>query len=197
MANRIGVIADTHGRLHPRIPELFAGVDHILHAGDIGGAAILEELERIAPVTAVAGNNDDASGYEIRRVRIGGLRVLLTHILPRPSDPDPRVIESLKEEPADIVVFGHSHLPHDEIRDGQWFFNPASAGPRRFDLPVSAGLLKRRGRGWHGLHIGLDERSVASLQQTMNRLSGGFGTSAPETRPAQKLSTPRAYNRLK
>ena len=168
---KIGVISDTHGQLHPAVAEVFRGVDHIVHAGDIGGDHVIASLERIAPVTAVRGNNDDDMGEEVARFEIGGLRVLLTHILPRPHQPDRRVVESLREAPADVVVFGHSHLPHDERVGPVWYFNPASAGPRRFDLPVSVGVIERAsGGGWRGYHIALDERSVAALQKRMNQL---------------------------
>lgn len=168
---RIGIISDTHGSFHPAIAEVFASVDHILHAGDIGGAHILDALRKLAPVTSVDGNNDDASGEEIVRTRLGSLGVLLTHILPRPHKPGPHVARSLRAEPADLVVFGHSHLPHNEIVGGVRFFNPASAGPRRFDYPKSVGILERRNGGWEAVHIALDERSSDALEKWMNRLS--------------------------
>jgi uncharacterized protein len=171
MPFRIGVIADTHGLVHPRVAELFANVDHILHAGDIGGAHVLKALRALAPATSVDGNNDDATGEEIVRAALGGLNILLTHILPRPRKPAPRVLASLAKRPADIVVFGHSHLPHNERVDGVWYFNPASAGPRRFDLPVSAALLEKKGREWKAIHVALDERSVDALKKRMNQLS--------------------------
>jgi putative phosphoesterase len=143
-----------------------------VHAGDIGGEHVIEALERIAPLTAVRGNNDGDSGEEIARFEVGGLRVLLTHILPRPHGPDRRVVESLRKTPADVVVFGHSHLPHDERVETLWYFNPASAGPRRFDLPVSVGMFEKQSSGeWRGYHIALDERSVAALKQRMNQLN--------------------------
>lgn len=167
---RIGVIADTHGRLHPRVADVFAGVDHILHAGDIGGAHVLEELERIAPVTAVLGNNDDASGEDVLRLRLGGLKVLLTHILPRPRKLGRAVAASLRDDPADVVVFGHSHLPHNERIDTTLFFNPASAGPRRFDLPISVGLLEKVSGQWRARHVALDERSLEALKKRMNQM---------------------------
>jgi putative phosphoesterase len=142
-----------------------------VHAGDIGGAHVVAALSELAPLTAVEGNNDDATGEEIVRVRLGTLRVLVTHILPRPHKPAHRVIESLRREPADVVVFGHSHLPHNEVLDGLRYFNPASAGPRRFSYPVSAGLFEKRGREWQAMHVALDERSVAALEKWMNQLS--------------------------
>jgi len=164
---RIGVISDTHGLLRPEAVAALAGVDHILHAGDIGGEGIIEALEEIAPVTAVRGNTDDASGYDIARVAVSGMRILVTHILPRPDAPGPNVCDALRREPADLVVFGHSHLPHDEVIGGVWYFNPASAGSRRFDYPVSVGIIERH----HAYHVALDERSVAALKKRMNQLS--------------------------
>ena len=173
---RIGVISDTHGQLHPRVFELFAGVDHILHAGDVGDEEILVDLALIAPVTAVAGNVDGfrcGSAREEARVTLGGLRFYLTHILDRPLAPRAAVVEALRVEPADVVVFGHSHLPHDARLGALWFFNPASAGPRRFDYPCSVGILEDAGGRWTGRHVGLDDRSVAALAtgKHLNQLS--------------------------
>lgn len=167
---RIGVIADTHGRLHENVPRLFETVDHIVHAGDIGGAHVLDALRALAPLTYVDGNNDDATGEEIVREELGGLRILLTHILPRPRKPADRVLESLRREPADVVIFGHSHLPHNERIDGVRYLNPASAGPRRFDLPVSVAMLEKHGREWKAMHVALDERSVMALEKRMNQM---------------------------
>ena len=155
MPFRIGVISDTHGLVRPEVAIAFTNVDAIVHAGDIGGEHVLEALRAIAPLTFVEGNNDDASGEEIVRVTIGGLRILLTHILPKPQKPAPRVVASLKKTPADIVIFGHSHVPFNDRVGGVWYFNPASAGPRRFHLPVSVGLLEKRGRAWSAVHVKL------------------------------------------
>src|SRR5688572_8320501 len=99
---RIGLISDTHGVLHPRLPDVFSHVDAIVHAGDVGGEHVLRALPSLGPLTYVDGNNDDASGEDIRRFEIGGLRILLTHILPRPHKPAPRVLASLRKEPADL-----------------------------------------------------------------------------------------------
>ncbi len=168
---RIGVIADTHGLLRPEVLAVLRGVDHILHAGDVGGHDVIDALRAIAPVTFVDGNNDDSDGFDVARATVGDCRVLLTHILPRPHDPAPGVVASLRAAPADIVVFGHSHLPHDERVDGVWYFNPASAGPRRFDYPASVGMIEKTRNGWHGQHIALDDRSVDALEARMNQLS--------------------------
>ena len=167
---RIGLIADTHGVVHPRVPALFASVDHIIHAGDVGGAHVLDALRALAPLTYVDGNNDDATGEDVLRFETGGLRVLLTHILPRPSRPAARVVQSLRDVPADLVVFGHSHLPHHERVGDVVYFNPASAGPRRFDYPTSVGYLEKRGKDWSVTHVALDERSVEALGKRMNQM---------------------------
>jgi uncharacterized protein len=169
LSERIGVIADTHGFMHPRVADVFANVDHIVHAGDIGGDHVLRALEQLAPVTSVLGNNDDDDGLAIVRKTIGGVKLLVTHILPRPHKLRADVAASLRKRPADVVVFGHSHLPHNEVVGGVRFFNPASAGPRRFDYPVSVGIIE----GERVVHVALDERSVAALTRRMNQLSRG------------------------
>ena len=162
----IGVISDTHGLLRPEALAALHGADAIVHAGDIGGMEIIRTLAKIAPVTFVEGNNDARDGTDVVRVTLGGLRILLTHILPRPHAPHRHVLASLRNEPADVVVFGHSHLPHDEMIDGVRFFNPASAGPRRFDYPTSVGIID----GDRVVHVALDERSVFALTNRMNQL---------------------------
>ena len=142
-------------------------MDAILHAGDAGGRDVLDALRAIAPVVFVRGNNDDSDGYEIVRTTIGGLRILLTHILPRPHELRTAIRESLQRKPADIVVFGHSHLPHNEVVDGVRYFNPASAGPRRFDYPVAVGIID----GNRAYHLALDQPSAAALERRMNQMS--------------------------
>jgi len=114
-------------------------------------------------VTFVRGNNDDSDGYEVVRITIGGIRILLTHILPRPRELRAAVRQAL---PADVVVFGHSHLPHNEVIDGVRYFNPASAGPRRFDYPVSVGIIESS----TAYHVALDNRSKIALEKLMNQL---------------------------
>jgi len=171
---RIGVISDTHGLLRPEVLRAFAGVDHILHSGDIGGAQVLEELRAIAPVTACAGNVDGfrcGDAREMARIELEGLRFLLVHILDRPRRPRAEVLAELARAPADVVIFGHSHLPHDERVGGVWYFNPASAGPRRFDYPVSVGIFEKTGATWRARHVPLDARSERALAAHMNQLS--------------------------
>jgi uncharacterized protein len=172
---RVGVISDTHGLLRPEAVSALRGADHLLHAGDIGSEDVLDALGELAPVTAVAGNVDGfrcGNASETARVVLDGVRFFLTHILDRPHRPRPEVQAELRRHPADVVVFGHSHLPHDEVLDGIRYFNPASAGPRRFDLPVSVGMLEvRRGHVVRSAFVALDARSEAALQRRMNQLS--------------------------
>ncbi len=156
---RIGIISDTHGLVRPEVANVFAGVDAIVHAGDIGGAHVLDALRAIAPLTFVEGNVDDGAGEGIVRATIGGLRVLLTHVLPEAEKPAPRIVASLKKAPADVVIFGHSHMQFNDRVNGVWYFNPASAGPRRFHLPVSVGMIEKRESAWSARHIALIERS--------------------------------------
>jgi putative phosphoesterase len=138
---RIGVISDTHGLLRPEACRALAGVDHILHAGDIGDVALLDALARLAPVTAVSGNNDHGPWArrlpQTVRVRLGGVTVLMTHILAT-LDVDPADLD------ASVVVYGHSHRPEKVRRGGVLYLNPGSAGPRRFKLPVSVARLDVR-----------------------------------------------------
>jgi len=171
---RIGVISDTHGLVRPEVFEAFRGVDRILHSGDIGGEDVLAELRAIAPVTACAGNIDGfrcGEAGETARIALGGVRFFITHILERPPKPRREVTAALAREPADVVLFGHSHLPHDERIGDVHYFNPASAGPLRFDYPVSVGIIDiDRGRPT-ARHVPLDARSAAELKKHMNQLS--------------------------
>ena len=139
---KVGLISDTHGFWDPRIPALFAGVEHILHAGDIGSGAVLVELERIAPVTAVMGNCDgpplDARETEV--VDLGGHRFLVHHIVD-PARPGERVARAIAHHQPGVVVFGHTHRPHDSTVGPVRFLNPGYAGRVRFAQPRSVALL--------------------------------------------------------
>jgi uncharacterized protein len=134
----IGVISDTHGLLRPEAIEALLGSKHIIHAGDVGSPEILEQLSTIAPVTAVRGNVDKGAWSrklpETEVVELGGVSIWVLHDLARLD---------LKPKGAGfaVVVSGHSHVPKQETRDGVLYFNPGSAGPRRFKLPVSVGKL--------------------------------------------------------
>ena len=138
----IGVISDTHNYLDPRIPQLFAGVKHILHGGDIGLPAILLALEQIAPVTAVCGNTDDPGFHypQTAVVELAGRKFLLQHIVNPHAPTDPLRARSARER-VGVVVFGHTHKPFSEVIGGTRFFNPGYAGKPRFGLERSVAVL--------------------------------------------------------
>lgn len=139
---RIGVVSDTHNFLDPAVHKHFAGVNHILHGGDIGRPAILHALETIAPVTAVCGNTDDlAFGYpQTEVIELGSRKFLLHHIV-NPHSPGETVARLIARHRPDVVVFGHTHRPFCETISGVLFFNPGYAGAQRFSLQRSVGLL--------------------------------------------------------
>jgi len=134
----IGVISDTHGLLRPEAIEALRGSDHIIHAGDIGKPEILDQLKTIAPVTAVRGNVDGASWAKriplTDVVEVSGVSIYVLHILDQLD---------LKPEAAGFsaVIYGHSHVPNQEMKNGVLYFNPGSAGPKRFKLPITIGKL--------------------------------------------------------
>ena len=138
---KIGVISDTHGHLDPRVFKLFEGVDHILHAGDIGYPSLILDLEGIAPVTAVLGNND--AGLDFREseiVELGGRKIFLHHIVNPRSIGDTLGARLARIRP-DIVVFGHTHQTFCETIGTTLFFNPGYAGKPRFKLERSVAVL--------------------------------------------------------
>ena len=134
----IGVISDTHGLLRPEAVEALRGSDRILHAGDVGTPEILQALAKIAPVTAIRGNVDTKPWArrlpKAEVVEAGGISIYMLHDLAQLD---------LKPEAAGfhVVIYGHSHQPKIEEKNGVFYFNPGSAGPRRFHLPVSVGRL--------------------------------------------------------
>ena len=134
----IGVISDTHGLLRPDAIEALRGSERIIHAGDVGSPEILDALSTVAPVIAVRGNIDKAPWSrrlpETQVLQLGGVCIYVLHDLAKLD---------LKSKAAGfaVVVSGHSHTPKQETRDGVLYFNPGSAGPRRFKLPVSVGRL--------------------------------------------------------
>lgn len=134
----IGVISDTHGLLRPEAIAALQGVEHIIHAGDVGSPEILERLSAIAPVTTVRGNIDKGGWArklsETEVLDIGGISIYVLHDLAK-LDLNP------KAAGFHAVVSGHSHVLKQEMRDGVLYFNPGSAGPRRFKLPISLGKL--------------------------------------------------------
>lgn len=143
----IGVISDTHGLLRPEALGMLAGCERIIHAGDVGAEEIVEKLNEIAPVTAVRGNIDTAAWArtlpETAVLEAGELQIYVLHDL---SQLD------LKPEAAGFsaVVSGHSHQPLVRTQKGVLYFNPGSAGPRRFKLPVSVGRLRIEGKKIEG-----------------------------------------------
>jgi len=134
----IGVISDTHGLLRPEALAALQGSDRIIHAGDVGDPAILDRLSEIAPVTAVRGNVDRESWAknipETDVLEIDGVSIYVLHIL-----------DNLDLKPAcagmSALIYGHSHVPKQEVKNGVLYLNPGSAGPRRFKLPVTVGKL--------------------------------------------------------
>lgn len=161
---RIGVIADTHGLFDRVILRHFQGVDHILHAGDIGGSSVLEQLERIAPVTAVSGNVDgyEQSGFNGELViELGGKRIALRHILYEGGKLTKEGRAFLDREQPDLCIFGHTHRQKAEWLGQTLLFNPGSAGPKRFRLTRGLGILTIESGAITPSHIELADRPEA------------------------------------
>jgi uncharacterized protein len=137
MMRTIGAISDTHGLLRPQALAALAGCDLIIHAGDIGSPDVLARLGALAPVHAVRGNVDhgawSANLPVTQRIEIDGFRIYVLHIL---AKLDPQAADNV-----DAVIYGHSHQPKIETKNGTLFFNPGSAGPRRFRLPITVGRM--------------------------------------------------------
>ncbi len=144
---RIGVISDTHGHLDPRVPGLFAGVDHIIHGGDIGLPWLILQLEQIAPVTAVAGNVDTGLDYkETQVLELAGRKFLVHHVVDVHSPAPALQRRIIRENPA-VIIFGHSHKAFCETIQGTLYLNPGYAGKVRFNLPRSVAILECRPEG--------------------------------------------------
>jgi putative phosphoesterase len=140
MTLTLGLISDTHGLLRPEAKRALAHVDRIIHAGDIGTHAVIEELRAIAPVDAVRGNNDRGAAWvrstpPTLRIELAWTCIYVLHDL-QELDLDPA------QKGIDVVIAGHSHRPGISRKDGVLYINPGSAGPRRFNLPVTIGFLK-------------------------------------------------------
>ena len=164
---RIGVISDTHGLFDDAVTEHFAGVDHILHAGDIGRAAVIDRLKAIAPVTAVSGNVDgfEASGFPREEVvTIAGRRIALYHRLYEGGAMTQEGRAFLDRARPEVCVFGHTHRPTTERLGGMLLFNPGSAGPKRFTLPRGIGLLLIYSDAIMPVYISLPDRAQSSLE---------------------------------
>ena len=157
---KVGVVSDTHGFFDARLEELLAGVELVLHAGDVGKQEVLQELERIAPVRAVRGNVDPPQ-LDLpltSTVQVGGLQAELLHVLPSAQTDLEKWANPAREREAGarardtflraferhtrVVIFGHSHVPCAVALHGRLFFNPGSAGKQRFSLPRCCGLLE-------------------------------------------------------
>jgi uncharacterized protein len=138
MTFRIGIISDTHGLLRPEAEQRLAGVEHIVHAGDIGRPEIIDALRRIAPVTAIRGNVD--SGEWAREypdttiVRLAGKSIYVLH--------DLKTLQADSGGGIDVIVSGHSHVPKIDTVGGILYLNPGSAGRRRFNLPITLATLE-------------------------------------------------------
>ena len=182
---RVGVVSDTHGFFDPRLEDLLAGVDVILHGGDVGSAEVLDALNRIAPVRAVRGNVDSPDlGLPLSlKLSLESLQIEMMHILPIPQSvleewsdaalpggrPPQRSEKFLAtfDEATGVVVFGHTHQPCLATLGDRLFFNPGSAGKKRFDLPRCCGLLE--------IIRGLVQTSAdGSLQRLPDRISASI-----------------------
>ena len=142
---RLGIISDTHGLLRPEVFDVFREVDHILHGGDVGSAGLLDELEAIAPVTAVYGNTDgwDLRGRlpQVAKVRLDGFDIVVTHG-DQLGSPTPEKLNAAFPG-AEIIVFGHTHRPLLTVVDVVvTVMNPGGAGPARFGLLPSVGIME-------------------------------------------------------
>jgi len=145
---KIGILSDTHGFLDPKIPELFAGVGHILHGGDIGQPRILAELELIAPVTAVGGNTDEPALHyaPVKTVELAGRKFFIQHIV-HPHDLEEDLQKRLVRERPDAVVFGHTHKRFCESLGGILYVNPGYAGQPKFGSQRSVAIAHCDGKG--------------------------------------------------
>ena len=150
---RIGLISDTHGLLRPEALAFLRGSDHIVHAGDIGHVAVLQELAMLAPVIAVRGNNDREPWADAVRetevLEVGEVLIYVLHDLSE-LDVDPAAAGFR------VVVSGHSHRPAVEVREGVLYVNPGSSGPRRFKLPIAVAELQVEGASVEARLVELD-----------------------------------------
>lgn len=151
---RLGLISDTHGRLPDQVLEIFAGVDHILHAGDVGGLGLLGRLERVAPVTVVQGNTDLYPWPTEELLEWDGFRLWMRHIV----DPwvwDAALQRDIARRRPDLVLFGHTHEPADFLREGIRFINSGSPTKPRGGSPPSVAVLELGAAGLRLRHISL------------------------------------------
>lgn len=187
---KVAVISDTHGYFDPQLALLLRGTDEVLHTGDVGSEGVLDQLRAIGPVHAVRGNIDSpASGLPLTLARTySGIHICMVHELPegqatlqeraslagrggKPTEPCRRFLESFPKE-CRVVVFGHSHEPCALLLGDKLFFNPGSAGKKRFSLPRCCGLLEISPEGVKGTFLGL-ERYNQGLPEAVWMPSGG------------------------
>ncbi len=156
MAMTVGVVSDTHGLVRPEMIEALRGVDLVIHAGDVGDPSVLDAIRDVAPVHAVRGNIDRGAWAEA---------LPLTDVV-EVEETLLYVIHDVKELDLDpttagfhVVIFGHTHQPLRDVRNGVLFLNPGSAGPRRFSLPIAMALLHVSGTDLEVVDVSLDERT--------------------------------------
>jgi len=155
---KIGVISDTHNYLDPKALQFLSGVDHVLHAGDIGLPWLIAELEAIAPVTAVSGNTDDPELHypDTRLIELDGRKFLLHHIID-PLAPGAHILERIERDRPDVIVFGHTHKPFCQTINGIFYFNPGYAGKSRFGMPRTLAILHSKPSGLRHEYVPLTE----------------------------------------
>ena len=143
---KLGLISDTHGFLDPKLTRIFRGVDHILHAGDIGPDYLIAQLESVAPVTAVLGNNDDSPCFPLTQTLVKGELKFLVHHIVSPRALTDELRARIARERPDAVMFGHSHKQFCERIGGVLFINPGYAGKPKFGAERSVALLEADGK---------------------------------------------------
>lgn len=164
-----GVVSDTHGLVDPELPRLFRGVAGILHAGDIVGEHVVKALAQIAPVHAIVGNCDappltrELPGWRV--VELEGERILIVHDLGSPSRPRPEAARLIAQYKPTLVLSGHSHKGHLEVRDDVLYLNPGSAGRKRFKLLRSAALLVFKAREVEARLLSLEGEVGATVER--------------------------------
>ncbi len=159
---RVGVVADTHGLFDHAILRHFRNVDHIIHAGDIGKRSVIEQLEAIAPVTAVSGNVDgyEQSGFPTEAIlKLNGFCIAIRHVVFEAGKLTKEGGAFPDRTRADICIFGHTHQPKHEWLGNTLLFNPGSAGPKRFTLPRMLGTVSIGARV-SAKHIKLGDRAI-------------------------------------
>ena len=153
MTEKIGVISDTHGLIRPQIDDIFTGCDKILHAGDVGSFEVLDYLNNYGTVTAVSGNCDRGrlarSLADEEYIIIGNLNIYIIHDINS-------INMDLVTAEIDVVIFGHSHMPKKQTKNGIIYFNPGGAGTRRFDLPITVGIMEIKDSDISVQHINLE-----------------------------------------